>query len=158
MQARDLMRRKVITATPEMTLKELADLFINRHITGAPVVDRIGKTVGVVSQTDLVRHEHEAGAPEVATYHIEPDELQIKRGFQIEAPDYTRVKDVMTPKVISFDEATDISEVASVMLRRRIHRVVITSKGKLTGILTSMDLLKAIAGGHSVASAGARGS
>lgn len=156
MQARELMRRRVITATPEMTLKELADLFVNRRITGAPVVDRIGKTVGVVSQTDLVRHEHEAGTPEVATYHIEPEELQIKRGFQIEAPDFTRVKDVMTPKVISFEETTDIAEIASLMLRRRIHRVVITSKGKLAGILTSMDMLKAIAAGHGVAPVGTK--
>ena len=141
MKTKDIMRKRVITAFPEMTLKELADLFIERHITGAPVVDHQGKLLGVVSQTDLVRREHEA-APQEANYHFEPEDLRIRRGFHVETPDYARVRDVMTPKVITFEEDTPIREIAKLMLQKHVHRVVITREGRLCGIVTTMDMLK----------------
>ncbi len=43
MQAKDLMRKKVITVSPDKTVREVARIFIDKKITGAPVVDRKGK-------------------------------------------------------------------------------------------------------------------
>jgi len=53
LQIRDVMTRDVLTVTPETTLREAADLFARRHVSGAPVVVG-GKVVGVVSSTDLL--------------------------------------------------------------------------------------------------------
>jgi CBS domain-containing protein len=53
LQIRDVMTRDVLTVTPETTLREAAELFARRHVSGAPVV--VGeKVVGVVSATDLL--------------------------------------------------------------------------------------------------------
>lgn len=144
MKTKDIMHKRLITASPEMTLKELASLFIHHGITGAPVVDLEGRLLGVVSQTDLVRHERDVAPPEVSSYYIEPEELSIRKGFHVEAPDDTRVKDVMTPKVITFDERAPVKDIARLMLDKRIHRVLITRHGKLCGIVTTMDMLKVL--------------
>src|SRR4051812_34627816 len=60
--ARDVMQAKVITTYPEMSLLAASKLFHDNKITGAPVVTKEGKLVGVISQSDLVRHRHRPGA------------------------------------------------------------------------------------------------
>ena len=143
MIARDIMKKRVITARPEMTLKELAELLIEHQITGVPVVSGDGILLGVISQTDLVRHETEV-KPEtqIPGYYLQ--EHVLPRGFQVESPDYTRVKDYMTPIVISARETDSVVDLAHMMLEQRIHRVDITEKGKLKGIVTTVDLLGAL--------------
>lgn len=144
MVAMDFMSKDVVTVSPEMTLRELAKLFIDRKISGAPVVDSHGKLLGVISQTDIVRRDREAPTEvEVPAYHQEGDRAFYTSGYQIEDPDFTKVADVMTPTVLSADEKTPIEDVAQFMLRKRIHRVVITRHGRLAGIVTSMDMLRA---------------
>ena len=53
LQVRDAMTREVLTVTPETTLREAAELFVSRHVSGAPVVEG-QKVVGVVSATDVL--------------------------------------------------------------------------------------------------------
>jgi CBS domain-containing protein len=145
MLAREIMRRKVITAGPEMTLQELAGLFIEEKISGAPVVDHEGRLLGVISQTDLVRRDREMSPElEIPSYYHGGDREACPRGFQIEDPDFTRVADVMTPVVLSAEEEAPVEEVARLMLRKHVHRVIITRHGRLSGIVTSMDMLKAL--------------
>jgi CBS domain-containing protein len=54
MRAREVMTTPVITATPEMTVKEVADLMAQHWVSGVPVIDRDGHLVGVVSESDLL--------------------------------------------------------------------------------------------------------
>lgn len=114
-KARDIMRKQVLTVRPETTLSELTCLLSARGVSGAPVVGPEGDLIGVVSQTDLVRQDN-AGAT---------------------------VASVMTPWTVSFEEDTEIRELARQMLAKRIHRVVVTREGRLCGIITSMDMLRA---------------
>ena len=73
LQIRDVMTRDVLTVTPETTLREAADLFSRRHVSGAPVV--VGeKVVGVVSSTDLL--EFMASSSGVPTRSEEPREVE----------------------------------------------------------------------------------
>jgi CBS domain-containing protein len=144
MLAKDIMRKHVITVAPHMTLHEVARIFGDHRITGAPVVSPQGNVIGVISQTDLVRQESESPAHETPVYHRESDESAGARGFHYEEPDYTRVDQVMTPSAISFDEKTPVYELAKEMLSKHIHRVVITRNAQLCGIVTSMDMLRAL--------------
>ena len=116
MHAKDVMRKRVITTTPKMTLKETAALFKKHGISGAPVVCPQGRVVGVISMTDLVWLESEP----------------------------RRVEQAMTPWSVSFEEDTPVKEIARQMLAKRIHRVIITRDGELCGIVTSMDMLHAL--------------
>lgn len=145
MLAKDIMHKNVVTVTPNMTLREVAKIFSDRRISGAPVVEPGGGLVGVVSQADLVQKERDSSVrtPAIQT-EMEMEETARSRGLHVEDPDYTRVKQVMTPWVVSFEQDTPVPELARQMLAKRIHRVVITQEGKLCGIVTSMDMLKAL--------------
>lgn len=114
MKAKDVMRKRVLTVRPETDLRELTRLLAAHGVSGAPVVGPEGDLIGVVSRTDLAR----------------PAE-----GDTVAA--------VMTPWVVSFEEETDMVVIARQMLAKRIHRVVITREGRLCGIITSMDVIRA---------------
>ena len=116
MKAKDIMHKRVLTVHPETGLAEFARLLTEHGVSGAPVVGPAGDLIGVVSQTDLVRREY-AGAT---------------------------VASVMTPWTVSFEEDTDLKELARQMLAKKIHRVAITREGRLCGIITSMDMLRAL--------------
>lgn len=143
MLAKDIMRKKVVTVDAWVTLPELAKLFAEKCISGAPVVDEKGTILGVVSQTDLVRSRREASAG-VAVYHRELDDTPRSAGLHIEELEETRVDQIMTPGAIALDETTPVEKVCKTMLDSRIHRVLITRGERLVGIVTSMDLMRAL--------------
>jgi len=143
--AGDIMRKRLVTVSPFLTLRQLSRLFITRRISGAPVVDRAGKLIGVVSQTDLVRHERTARPPaHVPEYYLDMRDGVYLKETHLDASDYTRVREVMTPVVFMTEETTPIRAVARFMLRKRVHRIIVTRRGIPRGIMTSMDLLRAL--------------
>jgi CBS domain-containing protein len=127
MRIRDLMERAVLTVGPELPLRDLADFLSSEEITGAPVVDDRQALVGVVSQSDLVR----------ALQSTSPDALA-----DLFAPEMT-VADVMTREVLQVDEREDAKLVASKMLAAHVHRAIVVRDGEVTGIVTTLDLLRA---------------
>jgi CBS domain-containing protein len=146
MIAADIMHKDVITVRENQTVKELARILLDARISGAPVLNHSGKLVGVVSQTDLVRSVREDAQPhEAPAYHQDVRWLG-SQGFQVETPEYHLVRDVMTPAVISADVEAPVVDVARLMAGKHIHRVIITHRGRLAGIVTSMDILKAFVG------------
>ena len=86
--ASDVMVKEVITVTESMPLKDVARMFVEKKITGAPVINVEGELVGVISETDIIRE---------------------------------------------------------MMYNRRIHRVVVAEGTRIKGIVTTMDILRAIA-------------
>jgi CBS domain-containing protein len=143
MIAKDVMHKKIVTAASWLTLQEVAKLFEDHAITGAPVVNAQGDVVGVVSQTDLVQSRRESAAG-VPVYHRVDDEPSTAVGIHFEEFDQTRVEQIMTPGAICFDENTPAELLAAAMLERHIHRVLITKENRLVGIVTTMDLLRAL--------------
>jgi CBS domain-containing protein len=147
--ARDIMSGAVLMVRDDMTVDELAEYLVENQISGAPVVDRRGRPVGVVSLTDIAEARIEARAlaadrPRAdAAVHgweakIEAEEM---RRFHI-AEGAVHVRDIMTPTIYSVADDTPACDVARTMLSGRIHRLLVTRQGKIVGIVTSMDLLK----------------
>ena len=116
MKARDIMHKHVLAVRPETTVSELSRLLSKRGVRGAPVVGPEGDLIGVVSETDLIRRQH--GGSTVAS--------------------------VMTPWTVSFEEETDIKELARQMLAKKIHRVIVTHEGRLSGIITTRDMIRGL--------------
>lgn len=143
MLAKDIMRKKVVSVESWLTLPELSKLFLEKGISGAPVVDEVGAILGVVSQTDLVRTRRE-GPAGVPSYHRDFDDSVRAAGLHFEEMDRTRVEQIMTPGAISLDEMTPVEKVAKVMVDSHIHRVLITKGEKLAGIVTTMDMMRAL--------------
>lgn len=122
LNASDVMIRDVITVAESMPIKEAARLFNENKITGAPVVNAEGDLVGVLSETDIIRKTNSIGAWSPST-----------------------AGQIMTRPAITVSPTETLQRVCELMFNRHIHRVVVADGAKIEGILTTMDILKAIA-------------
>lgn len=145
-QARDIMNRNVISVPSDMDLRDLAKLFLDKGITGAPVVESDGALAGVISQTDLIYYNLTRGDELVLDSHFyqsaRVEGHHIPQGFQIEDFNSGVVADVMTPVVHSVAETADIESVARLMTRKHIHRVIVRRGRKIAGIISAIDVLR----------------
>ncbi len=145
--AADVMTRHVVTLRDDRTVEEAAAFLVAHEISGAPVADRNGNLVGVLSVTDIVRDgtENEAGpSPEPARQAhgwerlMNPEEIK-----QLRVQHVGRlVSDIMTPTVFTVSEELSVGEVARTMVAGRIHRLIVTHGARPVGIVTPHDLLK----------------
>lgn len=148
--AAQLMTKPVLTAEADWTLDELSAFLDRSSISGAPVIDN-ENVVGLVSVTDLARRWQEPESAVGPGDVIGPilragvDSTELGR-FRVEPSNTTRVREVMTPLVFSVAESATASEVARMMTRGHIHRVLVMDAGRILGIITSMDLLRLVAG------------
>jgi CBS domain-containing protein len=145
--ARDIMNSDVIAVPATMDLRDLAKLFLEKGITGAPVVDEDGDLAGVISQTDLIYYSLTRNDQLV----LESDFYQTARmegqhvptGFQIEDTNTGIVEDMMTPVVHSVTERAGLDSIANLMTRKHIHRVIVRKGQKVTGVISALDVLRA---------------
>ncbi len=162
--ARDIMIREVICVQQDMDLRDLARLFLEKGITGAPVLDQEGNLAGVISQTDLLYYQLARGDELILEsdfyQSVKVEGRHLPAGFQVEDVNVQRVADVMTPVVHSVLETSDVDAVARMMTRKHIHRVIVRRGRKVAGIITALDVLRmygrAVAAGRAVARGKAR--
>jgi CBS domain-containing protein len=142
MNAADIMTRPVISATPETSIEEAARLMLDHRISGLPVVEA-GAVVGMLTEGDLLRRA-ETGTERRHTRWVE---LLISPGRL--ARDYTnanarKVGEVMSPAVVTVAPEDSIEQIVSQMEQRRIKRVPVVDNGKLVGIVSRANLVRAL--------------
>ena len=146
--ARDVMNADVLTVGPEAPLTRVAELFLEEGIHGAPVVDETEAVIGVIATTDILRvveEEHDAPRSDAVYFrdtleYSGPDWSQGTEDFQDRLAQLT-VADAMQTSIVAVDEGTPVSEIAKRMRADRIHRVLVTRRGRLVGIVTTLDLI-----------------
>jgi len=148
MRAIDVMTTGVITVDPDTSVQAVAKLLSERGISGVPVVDAADRLVGIVSEGDLL-HRVETGTERVAGRR-RSWWLDTIASDQELARDYIKshgrtAKDVMTREVISVTETTDLADVAMLLDTKRIKRVPVLRDGKLVGIVSRANLVRALA-------------
>src|SRR6185436_6625883 len=157
--ASDVMSKEVICVGEDMDLRELTRLFLDRGITGAPVLNRGGDLVGVISQHDLLFYSLTRGDELVMDsdfyQSVRVDGRRLPTGFQVEDANSGRVSDVMTPVVHSVSARTPVDRVAQLMTRKHIHRVIVTKGTKVAGIISAVDLLRVMVSPATAPRAGA---
>ena len=121
MIAKDIMTKEIITVSPKMTVKKLALTLIKNQISGAPVAEKSGKIVGIVSEADIVA----------------------KKGRDVKA--------IMSKNVLRVAEDTSVEEIAQLMTTHSIKRVPVMLGEKVVGIISRADIVSAIARGEHVA-------
>jgi CBS domain-containing protein len=143
MRVSDIMTHPVITVTPDMTVGEAAELMIQHRISGLPVVDKAGEVVGIVTEGDLLRRA------EIGTERRRPRWLEFLIAPGRLASEYAhthgrRVAEVMTDTVqfVAPDDA--VADVVALMERRRIKRVPVVERGRLVGIVSRANLVRAL--------------
>ena len=154
-RAHDLMERGVITVSPETRVLDAHRLFVEEEIHGAPVVGDDGLVCGVVSALDLlrvVRDELEPGAGRTVSSYFRdqlpysgPDWQALPEDLQDRLQELT-VEDAMTAELVTVGPDAPVDEVARTMLDQRVHRVLVAdAERSLLGVITSFDVLRAIA-------------
>ncbi len=139
----EVMTQVVVTVEPETPISELVTLLDERSISGAPVVTKDGKVVGVVSRSDLLRAIQKGPDDEGGTYY---DDLgKALRVVPALEHDGRTALDVATRRVVSIDETAPLSEAAKVLLELGIYRLLVTRNGRFAGLLTATDVLKWVA-------------
>jgi len=150
----DVMRRNVSVVDSEMLLPQLERAFIERRVSGFPVVDD-GRLVGIVSRSDIIRQLCvERSVAEMTSdfyrdeqgFHVVPmetfEQVADRVGERIEE---LRVKDVMIRDIIHVDPTQSLRVVAQILVDKRIHRVPVTDDGRLVGIISALDVVQLIA-------------
>jgi len=148
MIVQNVMSKKVITILSGSTLKEAAQILIKHKISGAPVVDKGGKLVGVISEKDLFKalfpglHELIADI-KLWLYHQEMEDR---------ARDNEKIviDNIMTKDVLTIKPDTPVMRAGSIMLTRGVHRLVVYDhrNKKIVGIVTRGEIFRRILKRH----------
>lgn len=147
--ARDVMTPEPICAEPHMSIRTLVELLEGAGVSGAPVIDRQGGVIGVVSKSDLLHACLERAEDYEPAYLYElirgEEDEDVGPASSFSEPDI-RVEDFMTDDPITAPPSAPISALAAMMHESRIHRVIIASDDRVPlGIVTSLDLVRVIA-------------
>jgi CBS domain-containing protein len=145
MKAADVMSRNVFSIPPEAPLMQAVRIMLQHHISGLPVIDHERHLVGIVTEGDMLRRV------EIGTQRNRARWLEFLIGPGRLASEYAHacgrnVHEVMTTEVRTVAESTPLADIVKLMERHRIKRVpVVDHEGKVTGIVTRANLLRALA-------------
>ena len=144
MKARDIMTAKVHTVRADTSVAEIARLMTAERISGVPVLSDKGEPMGMVSETDLL-HRAETGTTKRRKWWIGLflDKDTLARDF-IKSHGL-KAADVMSRYVISVRDEASLAEVADLLDTNNLKRVPVLRDGKLAGIITRGDLVRALA-------------
>ncbi len=150
MQAKDLMTTDVVVVEPHTPTAEIARLLLDHTISAVPVVDSTGAPVGMVSEGDLIgRDDAERDARRdwwleilAGDEKFGPDDLKAA------VPQKKAAQDIMAAPVVTVTEETDATEIARLLSTYRIKRVPVVRQGRIVGIVSRADLLRALAAEH----------
>jgi CBS domain-containing protein len=144
--AKDIMTREVITVSPDTSVEELGRLFIEKNISGAPVVDSEGKLYGIVTENDLIQREKKFHIPTIIRIFdaILPLERESKVEEEIRRMTATVVKEICTKEVITIEEDTPLGEIATIMSEKKVHLLPVLKEGRIVGIVGKKDVIRAI--------------
>lgn len=155
--AGDVMIGDVITIRASTTIEEVAELFQIHNINGAPVVDDDGLLIGIVTEDDIVvggmgLSDEELDGLDDESTDSEPAADKEGEAGPDEAPEskveVRHVGEIMTPRPIAVEEDTPIEELCNLMWNLKIHRIPIVSKGKVRGIVSTIDLCRLVVEGR----------
>lgn len=169
----DIMSTDVKAVTPEASLRELAEFLVEERVSGAPVLAG-GRLVGVVSASDLLEFDSEERSIPAYRPELEGEpgdwggsseeeglpsyfaDLWSDAGAQVnvrlasEGPEWDAleehdISEVMTRRVLALPPGADVREAGRLMTETGVHRLLVVDEGRLVGVVTSMDLVRAVA-------------
>lgn len=117
MLVKQVMNRRVVTASPDITLKEASKVMSKLHI-GSLVIVSESKIVGILTSTDILK-----------SIANEKD------------PETTLAREVMSKDVKTIDPNTELDEAVLTMVTNKIKRLPVVSEGKIVGIITASDII-----------------
>lgn len=147
MKAADVMTRSVIAVAPDTPARKIASLLLQHGISAAPVVDESGAPIGMVSEGDLLPRDESARAARRDWWlRIVAEGEELNPDFVAYVEHSERLAgEIMSRPVITVADQADIVEVAETLIAHRIKRAPVLREGRMVGIVSRADLVKAVA-------------
>src|SRR6187401_1163667 len=139
---RDVMSRSVVSVHRRTPLREVAQALIDNRVSGVPVVDVDGAVVGVVSEADLLVKQQGAGAIRHRPLTRLFGESRESRA-QILKVGALNADEAMTAPAITITSDRSIHEAAAIMTAKHVNRLPVVDEGRLVGIVSRADLVRA---------------
>lgn len=143
MQVSDIMTRTVITVTPETAIAEAAQLLLQHRVSGLPVVDPAGAVVGIVTESDLLRRV-ETGTERRRRHWLEFLISPGRLAEEYAAANARRVGEVMSHDVVAVAPQDEAADAVALMETHNVKRLPVIEAGRLVGILSRADLVRAL--------------
>lgn len=143
MRAEAIMTTPVVEIDPDASIADAARLMLSKGISGLPVIRSDGTLVGIVSEGDFLRRE------ELGTRRTRPRWLETLVSPGRAADEYVqangrRIEEVMTADVVTVSPGTSLSRTVELMTRHHVKRIPVVDGGKVVGIVTRSDMLRAL--------------
>ena len=116
---RDIMSTDVQTVEPDAYISEVAGFFVSHKVGGAPILDKVAKVVGFVSQSDIIQF-----------------------GSTGQDPTCARLNEIPNRRLVTIESSASIEQADNTMLRESVHYLIVEDNGTLLGLLSSFDFVK----------------
>jgi len=145
-RAIEIMKKEVITVAPDTTVEEAGRLFMEKNISGAPVVDSEGRLYGIVTENDLITKDKRLHIPTILRIFDAFIPLERPSAIEKEIRKMAAylVKDICTRDVITVKEDADLQEIATIMTEKGVHLLPVVKGGKVLGIVGRREVLDAL--------------
>lgn len=146
MIVRQIMKTDILTIAKGASYRQVAKLLLEKKMSGAPVIDKEGKLIGIVSEKDLFK----AIYPSYNDFYASPDSFLDFDKLEKESNEASDklVEDFMSPRLITTTPTTPILKVGAIMVATAIHRVPVMENEKLVGMISRGDVYRAILREH----------
>ncbi|AET93623.1 signal-transduction protein (plasmid) [Burkholderia sp. YI23] len=144
MRACDIMTTSIITASPDMTVRHAAGTMVFAGISGMPVVDETGKLLGMITEGDLMHRAEIGTGVKHRAWWLDMVASTSELASQYVKEHAKTVKDLMTTDITTVTETCPVGDIAELLERRRIKRVPVMRDGKVVGIVSRSNLIRAL--------------
>lgn len=147
LKASEIMTIHYLTITPDMSVDELARLFLRKDVNGAVVVDKKGKLLGVVTESDLIAKEKNLHLPTIVTLFDAVIYLETSEHFKEELNKMvaSQVEDIYTREPVTIRPESSLSDIATLMTEKRIHYLPVLENESIEGVVGRREILRALA-------------
>lgn len=146
--AYEIMTPSIKAVPQSWTMDRLARFLTDNEITGSPVTDDSGDIVGIATLKDITEFRWNASRSYTDRKLTAEEQQEARRLRMVLFKEMGKVpvevRDIMTPIVLSVDETTPVREIADLMMSEHLHRIFVTHESKITGIVTTYDMLKIV--------------
>lgn len=143
MRVKDVMTKKVIGVLPQATVADALDIMMRSRVSGLPVIDETESLVGIISEADFLRRSELDTALHA---HWVGSIFLPGRAAEIYARAHARrVNEIMSTRVATIDENASLDEAVALMENRHVKRLPVVGGGKVVGMITRADFVRALA-------------